>query len=166
MSATIKIDMRGVEKTLTQIEKLFTRKAAEQALKTYGFESRKILQDEMKRKYQHATNYTLRSPRYEVKGSTLRLYINDDQSQNQSAAKYLSPTDRTGGIQQKPIQPTTLSGALRALYGINKVAVPAPNTRAGRLFIASNGNLKGSDSGNSTGGSSNGNGSSSTGTST
>ena len=143
MSATIKIDMRGVEKTLTQIEKLFTRQAAQQALKTYGFESRKILQDEMKRKYQHATNYTLRSPRYEVKGSTLRLYINDDQSQNQSAAKYLSPTDRTGGIQQKPIQPTTLSGALRALYGTNKVAVPAPNTRAGRLFIASNGNLKG-----------------------
>ena len=73
----------------------------------------------------------------------MRLYINDDQSQNQSAAKYLSLTDRTGGIQHKPIQAITLSGALCALYGTNKVAVPAPNTRAGRLFIASNGNPKG-----------------------
>ena len=57
-------------------------------MKSFGFESRKIVQDEMKSKYATATNYTLRSPRYDVKGSTLRLYINDDQSQNQSAAKF------------------------------------------------------------------------------
>ena len=46
-------------------------------------------------------------------------------------------------MQTKEILPTSLSGAIRAIYGSNKVAVPAPITRAGRQFIASNGNLKG-----------------------
>ena len=112
-------------------------------MKTYGFESRKILQDEMKRKYQHATNYTLRSPRYKVEGSTLRLYINDDQTQNQSAARYLFPTDRSDGRRQKPIKPTTLAGFLQGKYGTNKIPVPVPGSRAGRQFINKDGNLKG-----------------------
>ena len=97
----------------------------------------------MRDKYQTATNYTLRSPRYEVKGSTLRLYINDDQSQNQSAAKYLFPTDCSDGRRQKPIKPTTLAGFLQGKYGTNKIPAPVPGSRAGRLFVASNGNLKG-----------------------
>ena len=102
-----------------------------------------ILQDETKSRYATTTNYTLRSPRYEVEGSTLRLYINDDQSQNQSAAKYLFPTDRSDGRRQKPIKPTTLAGFLQGKYGTNKIPVPVPGSRAGRQFVASNDNLKG-----------------------
>ena len=82
MSASISFNTKALEKKLTQIEKVFLKEAAEKALKQFGFESRKTLADAMRDKYQTATNYTLRSPHYEVKGSTLRLYINDDQSQN------------------------------------------------------------------------------------
>jgi hypothetical protein len=132
-----------VIKSLTLVEKAYLPQAASQALKSFGFESRKILADEMKSRYATATNYTLRSPRYEVKGSTLRLYINDDQSQNQSSAEYLFPTDRSDGRRRKPIKPTTLAGFLQGKYGTNKIPVPVPGSRAGRQFVASNGNLKG-----------------------
>ena len=141
MEITHNID--EVIKSLTLVEKAYLPQAASQALKSFGFESRKILADEMKSRYATATNYTLRSPRYEVKGSTLRLYINDDQSQNQSAARYLFPTDRSDGRRQKPIKPTTLAGFLQGKYGTNKIPVPVPGSRAGRQFVASNGNLKG-----------------------
>ena len=143
MSLSVLFDLKKLERRLNQIEKVFLSEAAEKALKQFGFESRKTLADAMRDKYQTATNYTLRSPRYEVKGSTLRLYINDDQSQNQSAAKYLFPTDRSDGRRQKPIKPTTLAGFLQGKYGTNKIPVPVPGSRAGRLFVASNGNLKG-----------------------
>ena len=142
MSASISFNTKALEKKLNQIEKVFLKDAAESALKQFGFDSRKYLADEMKGQYQHATAYTLRSPRFEQRGTELRIYINDDQKQNQSAAQYLQPSDRTGGVQRKEIQPTTLSGFLRK-YGTNKIAVPVPGSRAGRQFIASNGNLKG-----------------------
>ena len=141
MEITHNID--DIIKQLTLVEKAYLPQAASQALKSFGFESRKILADEMKSRYATATNYTLRSPRYEVKGSTLRLYINDDQSQNQSAAEYLYPTDRSDGRRRKPIKPTTLAGFLQGKYGTNKIPVPVPGSRAGRLFINKNGNLKG-----------------------
>ena len=101
-----------------------------------------ILQDETKSRYATTTNYTLRSRRYKVEGSTLRLYINDDRTQNQSAARYLFPTDRSDGRRQKPIKPTTLAGFLQGKYGTNKIPVPVPGSRAGRLFVASNGTSK------------------------
>ena len=143
MSVSVSFDLKKLERRLNQIEKVFLKEAAEKALKQFGFESRKTLADAMRDKYQTATNYTLRSPRYKVEGSTLRLYINDDQSQNQSAAEYLYPTDRSDGRRQKPIKPTTLAGFLQGKYGTNKIPVPVPGSRAGRLFVASNGNLKG-----------------------
>jgi len=97
----------------------------------------------MRNRYGTATNYTLKSPRFVHKGLDLTVFINDDQSQNQSAAEYLFPTDRTGGIQRKEIKPTTLAGFLQGKYGTNKIPVPVPGSRAGRQFIAKNGNLKG-----------------------
>ena len=135
MSLSISFDLKKLERRLNQIEKVFLKEAAEKALKQFGFESRKTLADAMRDKYQTATNYTLSSPRYKVEGSTLRLYINDDQSQNQSAAKYLFPTDRSDGRRQKPIKPTTLAGFLQGKYGTNRIPVPVPGSRAGRQFI-------------------------------
>ena len=96
----------------------------------------------MREKYQNPTNYTLSSPRYKVEGHTLTISILDDPRQNQSAAQYLQPTDRSGGVTRKEVQPTTLAGVMRR-FGTNKLPVPQPNTRAGRQFIAKNGNLKG-----------------------
>ena len=141
MSVSVSFDLKKLERRLTEIEKVFLPQAAEQALKQFGFESRKTLADEMKSRYQTATNYTLRSPRYKVEGQTLTVSILDDPKQNQSAAKYLEPTDRSRGVQRKPIQPTTLAGVMRR-FGTSKLPIPQPNTRVGRQFIASNGNLK------------------------
>ena len=142
MSLSVSFDLKKLERRLNQIEKVFLKEAAEKALKQFGFESRKTLADAMRDKYQTATNYTLSSPRYKVEGQTLTVSILDDPKQNQSAAKYLQPTDRTGGVTRKDVQPTTLAGVMRR-FGTNKLPVVQPNTRAGRQFIASNGNLKG-----------------------
>ena len=142
MSVSVSFDLKKLERRLTEIEKVFLTQAAEQALKQFGFDSRKTLADAMKDKYQTATNYTLRSPRYKVEGQTLTVSILDDPKQNQSAAKYLEPTDRSRGVTRKEVQPTTLAGVMRR-FGTNKLPVPQPNTRAGRQFIAKNGNLKG-----------------------
>jgi len=143
MSAAITIKADKLLKQLNLLQRASFSEAAEQALKSFGFESREILSDAMKAEYKHATNYTLKSPRFKQNGLTLTIGINDDPRQNQSAAKYLQPTDRTGGIQRKPIQPTTLSGFIRGRFGTNKVAVPAPDSRAGRLFINAVGNVRG-----------------------
>ena len=142
MSVSVSFDLKKLERRLTEIEKVFLPQAAEQALKQFSFESRKTLADEMKSRYQTATNYTLRSPRYKVDGQTLTVSILDDPKQNQSAAKYLAPSDRTGGVTRKEVQPTTLAGVMRR-FGTSKLPIPQPNTRAGRQFIAANGNLKG-----------------------
>ena len=142
MGASVTFNFKKLERELNKIQKLYLKQASEQALKSFGFESRKILADAMRDQYKTATNYTLRSPRFEQKGSTLRIFINDDQSQNQSAAEYLFPTDAKGGVQRKEQKITTLSGVLQK-FGTRKIAAPVPGSRAGRQFIASNGNLKG-----------------------
>ena len=142
MSASITFDAEKLIKKLNLIEKAYLPEAADKALRSFGFESRKTLADAMREKYQHATNYTLSSPRYKVEGHTLTISILDDPRQNQSAAKYLQPTDRTGGVTRKEVQPTTLAGVMRR-FGTNKLPVPQPNTRAGRAFINKAGNLKG-----------------------
>ena len=141
MAVTHNID--SIIKKLNLIEKAYLPQAAEQALKSFGFESRKTLADEMRNRYQTATNYTLKSPRFKQDGLNLSIYINDDQSQNQSAAEYLFPTDRSDGPRRKPIKPTTLAGFLQGKYGTNKIPVPVPGSRAGRQFINKAGNLKG-----------------------
>ena len=142
MGASITFELKGLEKKLDLIQKVYLKQASQQALKSFGFESRNILADAMRAEYKTATNYTLRSPRFEQRGTELRIFINDDQSQNQSAAQYLFPTDAKAGIRTKEQLPTTLSAVLRK-FGSNKIAAPVPGSRAGRQFIASNGNLKG-----------------------
>ena len=143
MSGSIEFNADKLIKKLNLIEKAYLPQAAEQALKSFGFESRKTLADEMRSRYQTATNYTLKSPRFKQDGLNLTIYINDDQSQNQSAAEYLFPTDSSDGKRQKPIKPTTLAGFLQGKYGTNRIPVPVPGSRAGRQFINKQGNLKG-----------------------
>ena len=143
MGKSVEINVDKLIKKLNLIEKAYLPQAAEQALKSFGFESRNTLADAMRDKYQTATNYTLKSPRFKQNGLDLTIYINDDQSQNQSAAEYLFPTDSSDGRRQKPIKPTTLAGFLQGKYGTNRIPVPVPGSRAGRQFINKQGNLKG-----------------------
>ena len=72
MAITHNID--SIIKKLNLIEKAYLPQAAEQALKSFGFESRKTLADEMRSRYQTATNYTLKSPRFKQDGLNLDLY--------------------------------------------------------------------------------------------
>ena len=65
MGASITFDLKGLEKKLDLIQKVYLKQASEQALKSFGFESRNILADAMRAEYKTATNYTLRSPRFE-----------------------------------------------------------------------------------------------------
>ena len=143
MSASVEFNADKLIKKLNLLQKAYLPQAAEQALKSFGFDSRKILADAMKEKYQHATNYTLRSPRFTHRGLDLTIYINDDQSQNQSAAEYLFPTDAGDGRRRKPLKPTTLAGFIRGRYGTNRIPAPVPGSRAGRQFINKAGNLRG-----------------------
>ena len=113
MSASIEFNADKLIKKLDLIQKAYLPQAAEQALKSFGFESRKTLADEMRNRYGTATNYTLKSPRFVHKGLDLTIFINDDQSQNQGK------------------------------YGTNRIPVPVPGSRAGRQFINKQGNLKG-----------------------
>ena len=57
MSASITFDAEKLIRKLNLIEKAYLPQAAEQALKSFGFESRKTLADEMRSRYQTATNY-------------------------------------------------------------------------------------------------------------
>ena len=141
MGKSVSFDLKGLEKKLNQIEKVFLKEAAEQALKSFGFESRSILAEEMKRRYTNPTQYTLRSPRFVHRGSELRIFIDDDSSQNQSAARYLRPTDSSDGIKQKEQMPTSLSAVLQQ-FGTRKVAAPVPGSRAGSEFLRSDGRLR------------------------
>ena len=63
MSVSVNFDLKRLEKKLNQIEKVFLKDAAEQALKQFGYESRKTLADEMKSRYQTATNFRAMTPR-------------------------------------------------------------------------------------------------------
>ena len=137
MSASITFDAEKLIKKLNLIEKAYLPQAAEQALRSFGFESRKTLADAMREKYQNPTNYTLSSPRYKVDGHTLTISVLDDPRQNQSAAEYLQPTDRSGGVRRKEIKPTTLAGVMRR-FGAHRNAarrtlgsvVPLPQAQA------------------------------------
>ena len=119
-------NLESLIKRLNLIEKSYLPETANKALKSFGFEARKLIQDEMKSRYKTTSNYTLRSPYFK-----------------HSPNQYLAPTDRAGGIQRKPIAATSFAGALRARYGIDAVPVPIRSSRAGRLFLDKSGNLRG-----------------------
>ena len=131
-------------KRLNLIEKSYLPEAANKALKSFGFEARKLIQDEMKSRYKTTSNYTLRSPYFKHSPNKYALMIGiNDQGRGTAPNRYLAPTDRAGGIQRKPIAATSFAGALRARYGIDAVPVPIRSSRAGRLFLDKSGNLRG-----------------------
>ena len=142
MSRSIEFDMRGVMKTLDALEKVYLPEAGRQALKSFGFEARKLLQDEMRDKYQAVTPFTERSPIFKQEGLSLTIGISN-RANGVPPRNYLAPTDRTGGVRSKQLQPTSFAGALRARYGIDEVPVPVRSSRAGSQFIDKRGNVKG-----------------------
>ena len=126
MSGSIEFNADKLIKKLNLIEKAYLPQAAEQALKSFGFESRKTLADEMRNRYGTATNYTLKSPRFVHKGLDLTIYINDDQSQNQSAAEYLFPTDSSDGPRQSRLSPRPSLASSRASTAPTKSQCQCP----------------------------------------
>ena len=131
MSASITFDVERLIKQLDLIEKSHLPKAAEQALRSFGFDVRELLQDEMRKEYESPSAYTLRSPYFRQDGMTLTVGISDESRSGLSPAQYLAPTDKTGGRFRKPAAPTSLDGAMLARYGIRDIAVPIQSSRAG-----------------------------------
>ena len=142
MGRSIEFDLKGLERELDLIQKVHVPDAARQALKSFGFEARELLQREMAAKYISATPFTLRSPYFKLDDLTLQVGISD-KANGVPPKSYLAPTDRTGGVVRKELQPTSFAGALRARYGIDEVPIPVRSSRAGAQFLDKRGNVKG-----------------------
>jgi len=141
MGKSIEFDLKGLEKELDLIQKVHLPEAGRQALKSFGFEARELLQREMAAKYNSATPFTLKSPYFKQDGLTLTIGIND-KANGVAPNRYLWPTDKTNGYARKEIAPTSFAGALRARYGIEAIPVPVRSSRAGRQFLDKRGNLR------------------------
>ena len=142
MRKYIDFDLKAIEKELDLIQKVHLPEAGRQALKSFGFEARELLQREMAAKYISATPFTLRSPYFKQDDLTLTIGISD-KANGVPPKSYLAPTDRTGGVVRKELQPTSFAGALRARYGIDEVPIPVRSSRAGAQFLDQRGNVKG-----------------------
>ena len=145
MGASITFNVDKLIKKLDIIQKSHLPKAAEQALKSFGFDARELLQKEMQDKYGAVTPFTLRSPYFKLQSGMGRYELLlgiSDKANGVAPNRYLAPTDRSQGAGRKPVQPTSLAGALRARYGIDDIPVPVRSSRAGAQFIDKRGNLK------------------------
>ena len=142
MGKYVEFDLKGLEKELDLIQKVHLPEAGRQALKSFGFEARELLQREMAAKYISATSFTLRSAYFKLDDLTLQVGISD-KANGVPPKSYLAPTDRTGGVARKELQPTSFAGALRARYGIDEVPIPVRSSRAGAQFLDKRGNVKG-----------------------
>ena len=141
MGASITFNVDRLIRKLDILQKSHLRKAAEQALKSFGFDARELLQKEMKDKYSEVTPYSLRSPFFRQDGLTLLIGISD-KGRGVSPRSYLGPTDSSRGAGRNEVQPTSFAGALRARYGIDQTPVPVRSSRAGAQFIDKRGNVK------------------------
>ena len=142
MSASITFNVDKLIRKLDIIQKSHLPKASEQALKSFGFDVREILQDEMRREYESPNAFTLNSPFFRQEGMTLTVGISDRSKGGLSPAQYLAPTDKSSGSFRKPVAPTSIDGAMLARYGIKDLAVPVESSRAGSQFLNSKGALR------------------------
>ena len=142
MGKSVTFNVDRLIKQLNLIEKVHVPKAAEQALKSFGFDVRELLQDEMRKEYESPSAYTLRSPYFKQDGLTLTVGISDKANSGLRPSRYLAPTDASHGRGRRPVAPTSLDGAMLARYGIRDIAVPVESSRAGRRFLNSKGALR------------------------
>ena len=142
MSTSITFNVDKLIKELDLIEKVHIPKAAEQALRSFGFDVRELLQQEMQREYESPSAYTLRSPYFKQNGLTLTVGISDKANSGLSPSRYLGPTDASHGRGRRPVAPTSLDGAMLARYGIKDIAVPVESSRAGSQFLNAKGGLR------------------------
>ena len=139
-SVTFKVDK--LIKKLDLIKKVHIPKAAEQALRSFGFDVRKLLQDEMRKEYESPSAYTLRSPYFKQDGLTLTVGISDKRNSGLAPNQFLAPTDASYGRGRRPVAPTSLDGAMLRRYGIRDIAVPVESSRAGSQFLNAKGALR------------------------
>ena len=141
--ASITHNIDDIIKQLNIIEKSVVPQAAKAALKSFGFDAREILQNEMREKYGSVTPFTERSPYFKIKDGGYGLVIGiNDKANGVAPNRYLAPTDRTDGGGAKEIAPTSFAGALLKRYGLDEIPVPVKSSRAGRQFIDKRGNVK------------------------
>ena len=106
MGASITFNVDKLIRKLDIIQKSHLPKASEQALKSFGFDVREILQDEMRREYESPNAFTLNSPFFRQEGMTLTVGISDRPRGRLSPAQYLNPTNKSSGSLRKPVAAT------------------------------------------------------------
>ena len=141
MGASITFNFASLNQKLDIIQKSHLPKASAQALKSFGFDVREVLQREMEEQFESPSAYTLRSPYFKQDGMMLTVGISDRSRSGLSPAQYLAPTDKSGGRFRKPTAPTSVDGAMLRRYGIRDVAVPVESSRAGSQFLNTKGGL-------------------------
>ena len=114
MGKSVTFNVDKLIRKLDIIERSHLPKAAEQALKSFGFDARELLQKEMKDKYGAVTPFTLRSPYFKQNGLELLIGISD-KANGVPPQNYLGPTDRSRGSGKQEVQPTSFAGAKPAM---------------------------------------------------
>ena len=142
MAIIITHNIDAVIKQLDTYQRSHLPKAASQALKSFGFDSRELLQAEMDKKYGSVSSYTRRSPYFHQRRYELLIGISDKSNSGVPPRQYLSSTDASKGRFRKPVTPTSLDGALAARYGFKQLATPVASSRAGRQLLNAQGALK------------------------
>ena len=142
MGASINFNFASLNQKLDIIQKSHLPKASAQALKSFGFDVREVLQREMEEQFESPSAYTLRSPYFKQDGMMLTVGISDRSRSGLSPAQYLAPTDKSGGRFRKPTAPTPVDGAMLRRYGIRDIAVPVESSRAGSQFLNAKGGLR------------------------
>ena len=97
MGKSVTFNVDKLIKKLDLIEKVHVPKAAEEALRSFGFDVRELLQKEMAEKYESPSAYTLRSPFFRQEGMTLTVGISDKAISGLAPNQFLAPTDATHG---------------------------------------------------------------------
>ena len=142
MGASITFNVDKLIKELDIIQKSNLPKAAEQALRSFEFDVRELLQDEMRREYESPNAFTLNSPYFKQDRLTLTVGINDRAKGGLSPAQYLNPTNKSSGSLRKPVAATSLAGAMLARFGVKDLAVPVKSSSKRSQLLNSTGALR------------------------
>ena len=93
MARIITHNIDAVIKQLDTFQRSHLPKAASQALKSFGFDSRELLQKEMDTKFGSVSSYTRRSPYFRQRRYELLIGISDKSNSGVAPNRYLSTTD-------------------------------------------------------------------------
>ncbi len=126
---------------LNVLQKVQIPYAGNQALKQLGFQLRGELARYMGDVFENPVPFTLRSPRYEVDGLTLRVRISTDGAKGQDPARYLYPVSTDDGGGGKPAYITRFTKAVRSMGVVDSSYYAIPYLQGRGVRVNAYGNM-------------------------